>query len=105
MAARKGADFAKATVTTIDVANLAGQASATEESLDESVTCGSWHWSAQASLSPLKTLPVINVAGAPLVSDWVAHAGLHHVVLVIIKMFFSFIRLSCMPVFTTFFTR
>merc|ERR1719473_535416 len=65
-------EFAKATVGTIEVANLLSQAITVEECLDVGITCGSWHWSAQATLGPLDTLLVIDVASAPLVSDWVA---------------------------------
>merc|ERR1719326_889252 len=65
-------EFAKAIVGTVEVANLACQASTTEESLDEGITRSTWQWSAQAALRPLNSLFVVNVASAPLVSDWVA---------------------------------
>merc|ERR1719326_2798468 len=90
-------EFAKATVGTVEVANLLGQAIAVEESLDVGITRSSWHWSAQASLGPLNALLVIDVASAPLVSDRVAlrqalvhieaiwHLGdAHHIAVVVV---------------------
>merc|ERR1719326_1273529 len=65
-------EFAESTVGTVKVSNLAGQASTAEEGLDEGITCSSWHWSAQAALGPLNALLIVDVAGTPLVSDWVA---------------------------------
>merc|ERR1719238_1430017 len=65
-------EFAKAAVGTVEVADLLSQAITVEERLDVSITCGSWHWSAQAALGPLDTLLIIDVASTPLVSDWVA---------------------------------
>jgi len=65
-------ELAKAIVGTVKVANLIGQATARKQGVDEGIACSSWQRSAQASLRPLDTLLVIDIACSPLVGDGMA---------------------------------
>jgi hypothetical protein len=65
-------EFAETTVGTVKVTNLTGHAGSCKESVDEGIACSTWHWCAQATLGPLNAFLVVDVAGTPLVGDWVA---------------------------------